>query len=105
MAIVAVSIAPSDTGGVSLSKYVAEAERVIRADGRVKYRLDPMFTTLQGDLGVCLEIVQKMHEALAAMGCKRIGSVIKIDDRRDKPSDMDAKVRSVEDKLAGNPAQ
>jgi uncharacterized protein (TIGR00106 family) len=102
MAIVAVSIAPSDTGGVSLSKFVAEAERVIRADGRVTYRLDPMFTTMQGDLPVCFEIIEKMHEALAAMGCKRIGSVIKIDDRRDKVADMDAKVRSVEEKLNGN---
>jgi uncharacterized protein YqgV (UPF0045/DUF77 family) len=57
---------------------------------------------MQGDLAVCLEIVGNMHEALAAMGCQRIGSVIKIDDRRDKAADMDAKVRSVEDKLKGN---
>jgi uncharacterized protein (TIGR00106 family) len=99
MAIVAVSIAPSGTEGTSLSAYVAEAERVIRADGRVKYRLDPMFTTLEGDLSVCLEIVEKMHEALFAMGCKRVGSVIKIDDRRDKVVHMEDKVKAVEEKL------
>jgi uncharacterized protein (TIGR00106 family) len=98
MAIVAVSIAPADAG-ISLSKYVAEAERVLRADGRVKYRLDPMFTTLQGDLHTCLEIIEKMHEAVFAAGSKRVGTVIKIDDRRDKIVDMDDKVRAVEAKL------
>ncbi|HEY3296644.1 MAG TPA: MTH1187 family thiamine-binding protein [bacterium] len=99
MAIVAVSIAPSDVGGTSLSQYVAAAERVIREDGRVTYRLDPMFTTMQGELSVCFEIIEKMHEALFAMGCKRVGSVIKIDDRRDKAVQMEDKVRSVEEKL------
>jgi uncharacterized protein (TIGR00106 family) len=99
MPIVAVSIAPSGTPGTSLSKYVAEAERVIREDGRVKYRLDPMFTTMQGELSVCFEIIQKMHEVLFAMGAPRVGTVIKIDDRRDKIVDMEDKVRAVEEKL------
>ncbi len=99
MAIVAVSIAPSDVG-ISLSQYVAEAERVIREDGRVTYRLDPMFTTMQGELSVCFEVIEKMHEALFAMGCKRVGSVIKIDDRRDKAVNMEDKIRSVEEKLS-----
>jgi uncharacterized protein (TIGR00106 family) len=99
MAIVAISIAPSGTPGTSLSRYVAEAERVIREDGRVTYRLDPMFTTIQGELNVCLEIVEKMHEALFKMGCPRVGSVIKIDDRRDKVVNMEDKIRAVEEKL------
>jgi uncharacterized protein (TIGR00106 family) len=97
--IVAVSIAPSGIEGTSLSAWVAAAERVIREDGRVKYRLDPMFTTMQGELHVCFEIIEKMHEALFAMGAPRVGTVIKIDDRRDKIVDMEDKVRSVENKL------
>ena len=99
MAIVAVSIAPSDTGGISLSKYVAAAEKVLREDGRVTYRLDPMFTTIEGDIDVCFEVVRKMQEAVFAMGCQRVGTVIKIDDRRDKPVRMEDKIRSVEGKL------
>jgi uncharacterized protein (TIGR00106 family) len=98
MAIVAISVAPVGEG-TSVSKYVAAAERVLREDGRVKFRLDPMFTTIQGDLGVCLEVAQKMHEAVFAAGAQRVSTVIKIDDRRDKPLDMDAKIRSVEEKL------
>ncbi|MDD5088534.1 MAG: MTH1187 family thiamine-binding protein [bacterium] len=98
MAIVAVSIAPSDAG-TSLSRYVAAAEKVLREDGRVKYRLDPMFTTLEGDIGVCFEVIRKMQEAVFAMGAKRVGTVIKIDDRRDKAVRMEDKIKSVEEKL------
>jgi uncharacterized protein (TIGR00106 family) len=99
MAIVAVSIAPSGTAGTSLSHYVAAAEKVLREDGRVKFRLDPMFTTMQGELSVCMEIIQKMHEAVFAAGAKRVGTLIKIDDRRDKPVNMEDKIRAVEEKL------
>lgn len=99
MAIVAVSIAPSDAAGVSLSKYIAAAEKALREDGRVKYRLDPMFTTIEGDIDVCFEVIRKMQEAVFAMGCQRVGTVIKIDDRRDKPVRMEDKIKSVEDKL------
>ena len=48
MAIVAVSVAPLGTGSPSVSWYVARAEKVLRGFGKVKYRLGPMFTTLEG---------------------------------------------------------
>ena len=98
MSIAAVSMAPAGAG-TSMSSYVAAAERVIREDGRVKFRLDPMFTTIQGELPVIFEIILKMQEAMYALGAQRVGTVIKIDDRRDKPLDMDAKIRAVEEKM------
>jgi uncharacterized protein (TIGR00106 family) len=98
LAIVAVSIAPSDVG-TSLSAYVAAAERVLREDGRVRYRLDPMFTTIEGDIDVCFEVIRKMQEAVFALGAQRVGTVIKIDDRRDKIVHMEDKLKSVEEKL------
>jgi len=84
MAIVAISTAPSGTSSSSLSKYVAKALKIAQNDKRVRYRLDPMFTTLEGDLSDCLDVAQKMHEALFEAGADRVGTVIKIDDRRDK---------------------
>lgn len=65
MAIFAASIAPSGVG-TSLSKYVAAVKRVLHEDGRLKYRLDPMFTTIQGDIDTCFKVIKKMHEALFA---------------------------------------
>jgi len=96
LAIVAVSVAPLGTGSTSVSRFVAEAERVLREDGRVRYRLDPMFTTIEGDLPVIFEIITKMHEAVIQAGALRISTVIKIDDRRDKDVRMEEKVEVVE---------
>lgn len=99
MAIVAVSVAPLGTGETGVSQYVAEAQKVLERYPDLKYRLDPMFTTIQGDLPRIFEAILEMHEAVAAMGALRISSVIKIDDRRDTTADMDQKVKSVEERL------
>src|SRR5690606_33568433 len=93
MAIVAESVAPLGTGSASVSKYVAAAERVLRNDKRVRYRLDPMFTTIEGDLHVIFELIQKMHEAVFAEGAVRDSTVNKIDERRDKQARMEEKVQ------------
>ncbi len=98
MAIVAVSISPVGSG-VSVSEYVAAALRVAREQNEVRYRLDPMFTTLEGDLGEIYALVQKMQEAVFAAGAVRVGTVIKIDDRRDREVRMEEKVTAVESRL------
>ena len=95
MAIAAVSIAPGGSG-TSVSQYVAAALRVVRAQERVAYRLDPMFTTLEGDLAAIFALIQEMEEAVFALGAERVGTVIKIDDRRDRAVEMGHKVESVE---------
>jgi uncharacterized protein (TIGR00106 family) len=99
MAIVSVSIAPVGEG-VSVSRHVAAALRVARAQSRIRYRLDPMFTTLEGDLGEVLDLVRRMHEAVFAAGARRVSTLIKVDDRRDRPVRMEEKVEAVERALA-----
>ncbi len=99
MAIVAVSIAPVGEG-VSVSRHVAEALRVVRYQQRIRYRLDPMFKTLEGDLGEILALIQRMQEAVFAAGALRVGTVIKVDERRDRPVRMEEKVAAVEERLA-----
>ena len=99
MAIVAVSISPVGVG-VSLSRFVAAAERVVRGQDRIRVRLDPMFTTLEGDVGEIFALIQQMQEAVFEAGAPRVGTVIKIDDRRDRKVQMEDKLRAVEEKLA-----
>jgi uncharacterized protein (TIGR00106 family) len=84
---------------VSVSRFVAAALRVARAETRVKVRLDPMFTTLEGDLDVVMALIRRMQEAVFEAGAVRVGTVIKIDDRRDRAASMEDKVRGVEDQL------
>lgn len=99
MAIVEVSVLPIGTKSTSVSSYVAKAERVLRQQKDVKYQLTPMATVLEGDLDVILSLVRKMHETVFSDEIKRVLTMIKIDDRRDKPSTMEGKVKSVEQKL------
>jgi uncharacterized protein (TIGR00106 family) len=102
MAIVAVSIAPTggtSEPGVSVSRYVARALEVVRAQEAVRYRLDSMFTTLEGDIDEIFALIRRMQEAVFEAGAVRVGTVIKIDDRRDRGASMEEKVQSVERQL------
>jgi uncharacterized protein (TIGR00106 family) len=99
MAIVAVSISPTGAtpeGGVGVSSYVARALDVVRSQDAVRYRLDAMFTTLEGDLDQIFDLIRQMQEAVFEAGAERVGTVIKIDDRRDRNATMEDKIRSVE---------
>ena len=98
MAIAAVSISPVGVG-TSVSAYVSAALRVAQGQDRVRWRLDPMFTTLEGDLHEIYALVARMQEAVFEAGAERVGTVIKIDDRRDRAVEMEEKVRTVEAKL------
>jgi len=95
MAIVAVSISPVGEG-TSVSRFVAAAHEVAQAQDRVRVRLDPMFTTLEGELGEIYALIREMQEAVFAAGAVRVGTVIKIDDRRDRAVRMEEKVGAVE---------
>ena len=94
MAIAAVSISPVGAE-VGVSRYVAAAVRIAREQSRVRVRLDPMFTTLEGDLDEIWALVRRMHEAVFDAGAVRVGTVIKIDDRRDRAAGMQDKVDAV----------
>ncbi len=99
MAIMAISVAPTVAEETGLGEYVARALEVLDADGRVRWELGPMFTTVEGDFPVLMEVAAKMHEALFKAGAKRVGTVIKIDDRRDRDAHMEDKVQSALGKM------
>ena len=93
MAIVAVSISPIGEA-VSVSKFVGAALDVVQAQERIRFRLDPMFTTLEGDMSEVYALISDMQEAVFAAGATRVSTVIKIDDRRDRVASMEDKVKS-----------
>jgi uncharacterized protein (TIGR00106 family) len=103
VAIVAVSIAPSGEG-VSLSRHVAAAVRVLEGQDRVRWKLDSMFTTLEGEVDEIFALIRQMQEAVFAEGALRVGTVIKMDERRDRNVRMEDKVRAVEAKLSRDDA-
>ena len=98
MAIVFVTIAPLGTASSSLSRYVAGVERILRKSG-LKHELTAMGSIVEGDLDAILPVLREMHENPFSQGAVRVSTLIKIDDRRDKAASMDAKIRSVKEKL------
>jgi uncharacterized protein (TIGR00106 family) len=100
-AIVAVSISPVGSGSPSVSRYVAAADAVLRRAADVRSELGPMFTTVEGDLHRILDLVEEMQEAVFAAGAQRVSTVLKIDERRDRPNTMAHKVEVVRALSAG----
>jgi len=92
--IVEFSVVPIGTGSTSVSRYVRVAHRIVKESG-LDHQLSPMGTCLQGDWDSIFTTIRKVHDALAEMGCARIVTTIKVDDRRDKDRPMQVKVERV----------
>jgi len=81
--------------GISLSKYVKQAIRVLDKSG-YKYHIAPMATSVEAEtVEELLALFGRMHNAIADAGCQRISTTIRIDDRRDRSREMMDKVRAV----------
>ena len=98
MALMEISIIPLGTGSTSLSKHVASVVKLVKSSG-LSYRLSDMGTTIEGEAGELLELAKRLHESPFSPNVKRVYTVIKLDDRRDKPTNIGDKVKSVEQKL------
>jgi uncharacterized protein (TIGR00106 family) len=86
--------------GVSASAYIAEIQRRLQAQDRVRYRLHAMGTSLEGSTEDILAVVAELHALPFEQGVPRVYTVLKLDERRDKPGQtLDDKIRSVEEKL------
>jgi len=90
--IAEVTYSPLGTATPSLSRYVTAALAVLKDHPEVKYQLNPMGTVLEGDRRDILNVVEAMNEAIFAAGALRVGTTLKIDERRDKETSMQHKV-------------
>ena len=87
--------------GLSLSKYVAACEGVLREAG-LKPRLHAYGTNVEGEWDDVFGAIKRCHEVLHEMGVPRISTVIKVGTRTDKGQTMGDKIKSVEEKLEGD---
>jgi uncharacterized protein (TIGR00106 family) len=84
--------------GISLSKYIAECEKVLK-DAGLETRLHAYGTNIEGEWDDVFAAVKRCHEVLHGMGVPRVSCVIKAGTRTDRAQTMDDKVRSVEEKM------
>lgn len=100
--IAEVTIIPLGTATTSLSQYVAACLDAVKQAQDISYQLTAMGTIIQGPLERILKLVQKMHEVPFAMGAKRVVTTINIDDRRDKLTTIEGKVKAVSQASQGS---
>jgi uncharacterized protein (TIGR00106 family) len=84
--------------GVSLSKYVAACERVLK-DAGLSIRLHAYGTNIEGEWDEVFAAIRRCHEVVHEMGAPRISTTLRLGTRTDRTQTMDDKVRSVEGKL------
>jgi uncharacterized protein (TIGR00106 family) len=84
----------------SAGEYIAEIQRRLAKQERVKYVMHAMGTSLEGTTEDILAVVAELHRVPFEMGIPRVYTVLKLDERRDKPGQtLEDKVRSVQDRL------
>lgn len=103
MAVAEITIIPSGTGSPSVSTHVAKALRILQEEKGIKYQMTPMGTIVEGDLDRILLLAKRMHEATFDESVCRVATLLKIDDRRDKPLSMEGKLSSLMAKLDHQP--
>src|SRR3954453_3936926 len=81
---------------VSASEYIAEIQRRLAKQDRVRYVMHAMGTSLEGSTGDILAVAGELHAGPFEMGIPRVSSILKLDERRDREQTLDDKVTSVQ---------
>jgi uncharacterized protein (TIGR00106 family) len=84
--------------GVSLSKYVAACERVLR-DAGLEPRLHAFGTNVEGEWDDVFTAVKRCHEVMHEMGAPRVSTTVRLGTRVDREQTLEDKVSSVAEKI------
>ena len=94
--IVDFAVFPTDKGA-SVSRQVARAVEIVRRSG-LSNRTHAMGTQIEGEFDEVMEVVSRCFEAVSK-DSDRVYMTLKADYRRGRTGGLDAKIRSVEEKL------
>src|ERR1700709_1162276 len=84
----------------SAGAYIAEIQRRLAEQDRVGYEMHAMGTSLEGSTADILAVVGELHAVPFGQGVPRVYTVLKLDERRDRPDQTLAdKVESVRRRL------
>ncbi|MFD1851304.1 thiamine-binding protein [Oceanobacillus bengalensis] len=76
-ALLSVQIIPKTKNGEDTIPFVDEAIAVIEESG-VKYQVNPLETTMEGELSELFQIVEKMNQKMTERGCPSVISQVKV---------------------------
>ncbi|GAA4443869.1 MTH1187 family thiamine-binding protein [Novipirellula rosea] len=83
--------------GVSVSKYVAECQRVLQEAG-LSHQLHAYGTNIEGDWDDVFAAIKRCHQRVHSLGAPRITTTIKVGTRTDREQSMQDKIDSVNER-------
>lgn len=92
-----ISIIPLGVG-VSLSRYVAACERILREAG-LDPKLHAFGTEVQGDWDTVAAAIGRCHDTVHEMGAPRVSTTVKLSTRTDRDQSLNDKVASVQGQI------
>ena len=99
MAMMEISVVPLGTKHTSLSRYVADIHKILRKKRGVAVELSGMSTLVTGPAPRLFSLASELHRIPFSKGARRVYTVLKMDDRRDKKATPSDKILSVLKKL------
>lgn len=84
--------------GVSVSKYIAECEKILN-DAGLKTKLHAYGTNIEGDWDNVFNTIKRCHEKVHEMGAPRITTSLRLGTRTDRLQTIEDKIKSVKEKL------
>ncbi|MFO7837359.1 MAG: MTH1187 family thiamine-binding protein [Candidatus Thorarchaeota archaeon] len=82
--------------GTSLSNYVSESVKEIDEFPGIRVQHTPMSSIIEADsIEQILDVTKAAHERMFSAGAKRVSTLLRIDDRRDKGRKMEDKVDAI----------
>jgi len=98
--IAELSITPIGSKTTSVSRQVIEAIRAIKSVNGIRFEVNAMGTVIESrNLEAVFAAVRAAEEAIFKLGENRVQTILKIDDRRDKPTSIERKIESVKKSL------
>lgn len=94
MSILEINFVPVGTNTASFSSFVQDAVKLLSNRG-LKYTVTPTSTVIEGSTPELMNIALEMHNIPFNDGANRVITNIMLDERRDKPDDMQKRVYEV----------
>ena len=88
--------------GASGGDVMAEIHRRLERQDAVRFQMHAMGTSLEGSVEDILQVAAELHAVPFELGAPRVYTVLKLDERRDKPQGLEDKMESVRARLVGS---
>jgi uncharacterized protein (TIGR00106 family) len=85
--------------GLSVSKYIAECEQILKKAG-LNTMLHAYGTNIEGEWDDVFNAIKKCHQKVHEMGAPRISTSLRIGTRTDREQTIDDKIKSVQSKIS-----